>query len=180
MSKHRSKIDKADIPLEKKEVGKKKFREIIHTDIKDLEIGSALKRLGNIQVLEWELRKSKDLVDAATAKSATKAPKTKIKAKDLKALTESLKNFLEYLVINLVDEPSKLQIEISEISPGVLRLKLVLVKRDVAMLIGREGHTAESIRSLLKSMGKKIGVDVLLKIVSHEENITLNQRDAKK
>ncbi len=180
MPKHRSKVDEADMPLEKKEVGRKKFREIIHTDIKDLEIGDALKRLGNIQVMEWELRSSKAPVDAVATKPTAKAAKRKIKAKDFKSLTESLKNFLQYLVVNLVDEPLKSQINISEISPGVLCLKLVLVRRDVAMLIGREGLTAEPIRSLLKSMGEKSGVEVLLKIVSHEENIVLYQRDAKK
>lgn len=178
MSKHRSKVDKAEIPLEQKKVGRKKFREIIHTNIQDLEIGDALKRLGNIQVIEWELRKPKVPVDEAAAEPSAKAPKRKIKTKDLKALTECLNHFLQYLVMNLVDEPSKSQIDISEISPGVLRIKLVLVKRDVAMLIGRDGLTAEPIRSLLKSMGKKIGVDVLLKIVSHEENNSLAQRDA--
>ncbi len=180
MSKRRPKVENADEPREKKRVGGKKFREIIHTDIKDLEIGDALKRLGNIQVMEWKLRSPKDPVDAAAAEPSVKALKRNIKSKDLKALTEQLKNFLQYLLMNLVDEPSKSQIEISEISPGVLRLKLVLVKRDVAMFIGREGLTAESIRSLLKSMGKKSGVDVLLKIISHEESNVLAQRDAKK
>ncbi len=178
MSKRRSKIAKSEENNGGGEVKERKFIKLLKTDIQDLEIGSALKRLGNIQVIEWELRKSKDPVDAATAKSSTKAPKRKINAKDLKALAASLKNFLEYLVINLVDEPLKSKIDISEISPGLLRLNLVLVKRDVAMLIGRDGLTAEPIRSLLKSMGKKNGVDVLLKIVSHEENNSLAQCDA--
>jgi hypothetical protein len=178
MSKRRSKIAKSEENNGGGEVKERKFIKLLKTDIQHLKIGSALKRLGNIQVIEWDFRSRKEPVGAAATEPLKKAPKRKVKSKDLKALTASLKNFLEYLVINLVDEPLKSKIDISEISPGVLRLKLVLVKRDVAMLVGRDGLTAEPIRSLLKSMGKKNGVDVLLKIVSHEENNSLAQRDA--
>ena len=53
--------------------------------------------------------------------------------------------------------------------PTGLRFKLVLVKKDVVLLIGREGHTAAAIRSILKANAALHGVQALLQIHSHEE-----------
>ena len=89
----------------------------------------------------------------------------------MQALIVRLKNFLQYVVVNLIDEPNHAQIKVQEIAPNVLRFKLVLVKRDVAMLIGREGHTAAAIRSSLKAAAGMNGVQALLQIHSHEEEM---------
>ncbi len=90
----------------------------------------------------------------------------------MQAIIIRLKEFLQYVVVNLIDEPDHAQMKVWEIDPGVLRFKLVLVKRDVAMLIGREGHTASAIRRILKATAGMHGVHVLLEIVSQEENST--------
>ena len=45
----------------------------------------------------------------------------------------------------------------------------MLVKKDVAMLIGREGFTASAMRSILKATAAMYGVQALLQIHSHEE-----------
>ena len=50
-----------------------------------------------------------------------------------------------------------------------MRFKLVLVKKDVAMLVGREGFTAAAMRSILKATAANYGVQALLQIHSHEE-----------
>lgn len=84
-----------------------------------------------------------------------------------------LKEFLHYVALSLIEEPDHAQIKVQEIASDVLRFKLVLVKKDVALLIGREGHTAAAIRNLLKAAAGMHGVHALLQIHSHEEEMAL-------
>ncbi|MES2982989.1 MAG: KH domain-containing protein [Verrucomicrobiota bacterium] len=180
MSKRRSKIAKSEEDPGEGKVKKRKFAKLLNTDLKDLEIADSLRRLGNIQVMEWNFRSSKRVVEATTTGPLAKSSKKRLRARDLKALTDRLKNFLRYVAENLIDDPTHAQIEVSEISPTVLHLKLLLVKRDLAMLVGRGGDTAEAIRRVLKAIGRVNGVDVLLQILSHEEDASLPKSDAKK
>jgi predicted RNA-binding protein YlqC (UPF0109 family) len=87
----------------------------------------------------------------------------------MQAVTDRLKNFLQYVAVNLIDEPAQAQLKVAELAPKRLRFKLVLAKPDVAMLIGRNGFTASAIRSILKAAAEREGVQVSLQIHSHEE-----------
>ena len=87
----------------------------------------------------------------------------------MQAVTDRLKNFLQYVAVNLIDEPTQAQLKVAEVGPKRLRFKLVLAKQDVAMLIGRNGFTASAIRSVLKAAAEREGVQVTLHIHSHEE-----------
>ncbi len=91
----------------------------------------------------------------------------------MQAVTDRLKNFLQYVAVNLIDEPSQAQLKVAELGPKRLRFKLVLAKVDVAMLIGRNGFTASAIRSVLKAAADREGVQVSLQIHSHEEEAEL-------
>jgi hypothetical protein len=84
-------------------------------------------------------------------------------------VTERLRNFLQYVAVKLIDDPSQAQLKVAELAPKKLRFKLVLSKADVAMLIGRNGFTASAIRNVLKAAAEKEGVQVSLQIHSHEE-----------
>lgn len=94
----------------------------------------------------------------------------------MQAVTDRLKNFLQYVAVNLIDEPSQAQLKVAELGPKRLRFKLVLAKQDVAMLIGRNGFTASAIRSVLKAAADREGVHVSLQIHSHEEEAELLAR----
>lgn len=83
--------------------------------------------------------------------------------------TERLRNFLQYVAVKLIDEPSQAQLKVAELAPKKLRFKLVLAKADVATLIGRNGFTASAIRNVLKAAADQEGVQVSLQIHSHEE-----------
>jgi uncharacterized protein len=98
----------------------------------------------------------------------------------MQAVTDRLKNFLQYVAVNLIDEPAKAQLKVAELEPKRLRFKLVLAKPDVAMLIGRNGFTASAIRSLLKAAAEREGVQVSLQVHSHEEEAELLAREAAK
>ncbi len=94
----------------------------------------------------------------------------------MQAVTDRLKNFLQYVAVNLIDEPSQAQLKVAELGSKRLRFKLVLAKPDVAMLIGRNGFTASAIRSVLKAAADREGVQVTLQIHSHEEEAELLAR----
>ncbi len=95
----------------------------------------------------------------------------------MKTVTDKLKNFLQYVAVKLIDEPSQAQLKVAEVGPKRLRFKLVLAQADVAMLIGRNGFTASSIRSVLKAAAEREGVQVSLQIHSHEEEAELMARE---
>ncbi len=94
----------------------------------------------------------------------------------MQAVTEKLRNFLQYVAVNLIDEPSQAQLKVAELGAKRVRFKLVLAQADVAMLIGRNGFTASAIRSVLKAAAEKEGVQVSLQIHSHEEEAELLAR----
>lgn len=94
----------------------------------------------------------------------------------MQAVTDRLKNFLQYVAVNLIDEPVQAQLKVAVLGPKKLRFKLVLAKADVAMLIGRNGFTASAIRSVLKAAAEREGVQVSLQIHSHEEETELLAR----
>ncbi len=173
------------------------FLELLQKDVRELEISRSLKRLGNIRVMDWDFRtvlpavnklahQEVDVVDLvrrtasykvmdwdfrSASPAAVDTVETRPGPQEMEALTVQLKDFLQYVAVNLIDEPDHARIKVQEIATGVLRFRLVLVKRDVAMLIGREGQTASAIRGVLKAAAARNGAHALLLIHTHEEEI---------
>lgn len=96
----------------------------------------------------------------------------------MQAVTDRLRNFLQFVAVKLIDEPTKAQLKVAELGPKKLRFKLILAREDVAMLIGRNGFTASAIRSVLKAAADKEGVQVSLQIHSHEEEAEFLARES--
>ena len=94
----------------------------------------------------------------------------------MQPVTERLRNFLQYVAVKLIDEPSQAQLKVAELGPKKVRFKLVLAKEDVAMLIGRNGFTASAIRNVLKAAADREGVQLTLQIHSHEEEAEMMAR----
>lgn len=83
---------------------------------------------------------------------------------------EKDKEFLEYVVKGLVDNPDKVVIERSVDEMGVL-LTLTVDPQDMGKIIGRSGNTAKAIRILLRIIGMKNNSRVNLKINEPEGGI---------
>lgn len=96
----------------------------------------------------------------------------------MQAVTDRLRNFLQFVAVKLIDNPAQAQLKVAELGPKRLRFKLVLAREDVAILIGRNGFTASAIRSVLKAAAEKEGVQVTLQIHSHEEEAEFLAREA--
>lgn len=83
------------------------------------------------------------------------------------ATTQADQAFLEYVVKSLVDNPSDVKVDRKVDEMGVL-LTLKVNPEDMAQIIGRQGATARSIRSLLRIVGIKNNARVNLKIEEPE------------
>ncbi|MFZ2522696.1 MAG: KH domain-containing protein [Minisyncoccia bacterium] len=73
------------------------------------------------------------------------------------------KKFLEFIIKELVDNPSDVKINRTVDEMGVL-MTLDVNPADMGKIIGREGNTAKAIRTLLRVVGMKNNARVNLKI----------------
>lgn len=76
---------------------------------------------------------------------------------------EQDQDFVEYIVKALVDHPEDVKTERTVDEMGVL-ITLHLNQEDMGQVIGRQGQTAKSIRTLLRVVGAKHKARVNLKI----------------
>ncbi|PIR68160.1 RNA-binding protein [Candidatus Nomurabacteria bacterium CG10_big_fil_rev_8_21_14_0_10_35_16] len=78
-------------------------------------------------------------------------------------MQEADKEFLEYVVKALVDNPNDVKIDRTLDEMGVL-ISLTVNPADMGKIIGRMGNTAKAIRTLLRIIGMKNNARVNLKI----------------
>lgn len=75
--------------------------------------------------------------------------------------------FLQYVVEAIVNNPKDVKIERTVDERGVL-LSLTINPADMGYIIGKQGQTARSLRTLLKIVGAKENARVNLKIIEPE------------
>ena len=76
--------------------------------------------------------------------------------------------FVVFIVKAIVENPDAVEVERTVDEMGVL-ISLKVDKEDMGKLIGKNGQTAKSIRTLLRIIGSKNNARVNLKIVEPEE-----------
>jgi predicted RNA-binding protein YlqC (UPF0109 family) len=79
---------------------------------------------------------------------------------------EALREFLTYVVANLIDHPKEATIASGRNANGSLVFRVMLAPEDVRLVHGRNGMTASAIRSLLQTAAERHGLKVSLKIGS--------------
>lgn len=94
---------------------------------------------------------------------------------------EALREFLAYVVANLIDHPEQASILIGHNAIGTLVFKVQLAPEDVRHVIGKNGLTVSSIRSLLNTAAEKHGLKVSLKVgaardLESEESVEQEQQ----
>ncbi len=86
-----------------------------------------------------------------------------------------MKEFVGYIVKNLVDHPDK--VKITEIGgTQTLIIELSVEKSDIGKIIGKKGKTINAIRTLLMSVASRNGLRVNLEIL--EEGQPSQHHDA--
>jgi predicted RNA-binding protein YlqC (UPF0109 family) len=78
-------------------------------------------------------------------------------------MADTDRDFLEYVVKAVVDNPDDVKIDREVDERGVI-IVLSVNPQDMGMIIGRQGSTAKAIRTLLRVVGAKNNARVNLKI----------------
>jgi len=89
-------------------------------------------------------------------------------------------DFVETVVKAIVDHPDDVKTKRSVDEMGVL-IELTVHAEDMGKIIGKEGRTAKSIRTLLRVLGAKNNARVNLKIIEPEggKAVKLPEEDSK-
>ncbi|MBL9134102.1 MAG: KH domain-containing protein [Verrucomicrobiaceae bacterium] len=77
---------------------------------------------------------------------------------------EALREFLSYVVANLIDHPEKATIAVGPGSNGAVSYRVQLAPEDVRHVIGKNGMTVSAIRSLLNVAAEKHGIKISLRV----------------
>ncbi len=79
-----------------------------------------------------------------------------------------MKEFVAYIVKNLVDNPDKVVINEVE-GTHTLIIELSVEKSDIGKIIGKKGKTINAIRTLLMSVASRNGLRVNLEILEDDK-----------
>ena len=80
------------------------------------------------------------------------------------------RDFIEFVVKNIVDAPDEVEVTVSVDDLGVL-ITLKVAQADMGKIIGKAGQTAKSLRVLLRMMGAKNDARFNLKIVEPDGTV---------
>ena len=81
-----------------------------------------------------------------------------------------MKEFVEYIIKNLVDNPD--EVKIKEVGgTNTLILELSVEKSDIGKIIGKKGKTINAIRTLLMSVASRNNIRVSLEILEEKSSI---------
>ena len=80
-----------------------------------------------------------------------------------------MKEFIEYIVKQLVDHPDKVIVEETTPDENTIELTLKVDKTDIGKVIGKQGNTVNAMRALLIAVGGNEHHRVVLKIFDPDE-----------
>ncbi len=76
-----------------------------------------------------------------------------------------MKEFIEFIAKHLVDTPDSVSIDEHENEDKIIELSLKVASDDVGKVIGKQGKTAQAMRTLLTAIASKDGKRAMLKIL---------------
>lgn len=77
---------------------------------------------------------------------------------------EALLEFLSYAIAQLIEDPQQASIAIGTNANGAIVYRVQLAPADVKRVIGKNGQTVSSIRSLMGVAAERHGVKISLKV----------------
>ena len=79
-----------------------------------------------------------------------------------------MKEFIAYLIKNLVEEPSAVNVEVHEKEQGLF-VEVRVADKDIARVVGRQGRTINALRTIAMTVGARFGRRVRLELISEPE-----------
>ena len=76
-----------------------------------------------------------------------------------------MKEFIEFIAKHLVDSPDQVKVDEKESEDNKVTLSLKVQSDDVGKVIGKQGKTAQAMRTLLTAIAAKDGKRAMLEIL---------------
>ena len=77
---------------------------------------------------------------------------------------EALREFLMYVIANLIEHPKQASIAVGTTQAGAISYRIHLAPEDVRRVVGKNGFTISAIRSLVNVAATRYGVKVSLRV----------------
>jgi len=75
-----------------------------------------------------------------------------------------MEEFVAYLIKNLVDQPEAVQVQIVDGQQGTV-VEIKVSADDIAKVVGKQGRTIKSLRTIAMTVGARFGRRVRLELV---------------
>ena len=75
-----------------------------------------------------------------------------------------MKEFIAYLIKNLVDQPDAVEVQIFDGQQGTV-VEVKVSADDVAKVVGKQGRTIKSLRTIAMTVGARFGRRVRLELI---------------
>lgn len=79
-----------------------------------------------------------------------------------------MKEFVQYLIKNLVDNPDAVQVEVFEGEKTIV-IEVRVADEDVARVIGRQGNTIKALRTLSMTVAARFSKKVRLELIEDKK-----------
>lgn len=76
-----------------------------------------------------------------------------------------MKEFIAYLIKNLVELPADVQVEVIDKEQGVI-VEVRVSSQDIARVVGKQGRTINALRTIAMTVGARFGRKVRLELVN--------------
>ncbi|MES2345783.1 MAG: KH domain-containing protein [Chlamydiota bacterium] len=75
-----------------------------------------------------------------------------------------MKEFVAYLIKNLVDQPDGVDVQVLEGEQGTI-VEIRVSSTDIAKVVGRQGRTIKALRTIAMTVGARFGRRVRLEVL---------------
>jgi len=75
-----------------------------------------------------------------------------------------MKEFIAYLIKNLVDQPGAVDVQIVDGEQGTI-VEVRVSQEDVAKIVGRQGRTIKALRTIAMTVGARFGRRVRVELI---------------
>ena len=75
-----------------------------------------------------------------------------------------MKEFIEYIIKNLVEDPLSVDIQIFDGEQGTM-IEVRVASQDIAKVVGKQGRTIKSLRTIAMTIGARFGRRVRVELI---------------
>lgn len=83
---------------------------------------------------------------------------------DGEALSDRIADLVEYLVVNIVDDPDAVSLDVVD-GADSSTIEVTVAEDDVAKVIGRHGRTIKAVRTLARALAARLGTNVEVEVL---------------